>query len=63
MGVTIGFAKYVHLLADAGGQRHHMFFTQWIDRWVGHLSEFLPEIIADQALFGRKHRHRRVIAH
>ncbi|CQR22323.1 Uncharacterised protein [Yersinia enterocolitica] len=61
--LTFGFAKYVHLAANAGRQRHNMRFTQRIDWRVGDLRELLAEVIVNNARAAGKHGKWGVIAH
>ena len=50
MRLTFGFTEYVHLTADAGGQRHHVGFTQRIDWRVSNLRELLADKNIQRAL-------------
>ena len=60
---AFSFEKYTHFAADAGGQAHHMRFTQRVDRRVGYLGEILAEIIVNQARPLTEHGKRRIITH
>ncbi len=61
--LTFRFAEDVHFAADAGGQRHHMVFTQRIDRRVGHLRKLLAEIVINNTRAAGEYGKRRVVAH
>ena len=60
---ALGFEKHAHFAADAGGQAHHMRFTQRVDRRIGDLCKILAEIIVNQARPLAEHGKRRIIAH
>jgi len=61
--LAFSFAENVHLAADACRKRHHMRFTQRIDRRVGHLGELLAEVVVNNARLAGEHSEWRIIAH
>ena len=63
MGLAFGFTEDVHLTTDAGGQRHHVRFTQRIDRRVGHLRELLTEVVVNDSRLTGEHGKRGIITH
>ena len=58
-----GLVKYISLGAQIHLERHDDGFAQRVDRRVGDLREFLPEIIVKRAFLSRQHRHGRVVTH
>ena len=61
--LAFGLAEDVHLATDAGGQRHHVGFTQRIDWRVGHLRKLLTEIVVNNARLAGEHGERGIVTH
>ena len=47
-GVERGVDQNVAPVADVGGEAHHQFFTDRVDRRIGHLGEELLEVVEEQ---------------
>ncbi len=57
------FAEDVHLTADAGSQRHHVRFTQRVDRRVSHLRELLTEVVIDDTWLAGEYGKWGIVTH
>ena len=56
-------AQQIRARADEGDERHHQFFTNRIDRRIGHLRKQLAEIVEQRLCLVRQHGQRSVVAH
>ena len=63
MRLAFGLAEDVHLATDAGGQRHHVGFTQRIDWRVGDLRKLLAEVVVNDARLAGEHGKRGIVTH
>ena len=63
VGLAFGFAEDVHLTTDAGGQRHHVGFTQRIDWRVSYLRKLLAEVVVNDTRLAGEHGKRGIVTH
>ena len=63
MRLAFGFTEYVHLTADAGGQRHDVGFAQRVYWRVSDLRKLLTEIVVNNAWLAGKHGKRGIVTH
>ena len=61
--LAFGFAEDVHLATDAGGQGHHVGFTQRIDWRVSNLRELLAEVVINDAWLAGEHGKWGIVTH
>src|SRR5262249_59546386 len=64
--LTAGFGCWLEQVAlggDGGGDLRHQLFADTVERWIGHLSEELLEVVVKKSRPVRQHGQRRVGAH
>ncbi|MBA7587629.1 hypothetical protein ES708_29660 [subsurface metagenome] len=55
--------EYISLSPEKRGQRHDEVFTDWIDRRIRYLCEYLLEVIKQKLRLVGQHRKRSIVPH